>query len=172
MQTSRKIALALLALLGSQLGPVVSARAAEAPLPEAIAAPGLTVVLTAHAEGQQIYECKAGSDGKLAWGFREPQATLTADGKIVGRHFAGPTWELTDGSAVVGKAIGSAPGATANDVAWLKLEAVSHKGSGTFSDVTTVQRINTVGGQLKDECDRPGTTRGMPYTADYVFLRK
>ena len=31
---------------------------------------------------------------------------------------------------------------------------------------------NTVGGVLNDTCDRPGTTRGMPYTADYVFLRK
>jgi Protein of unknown function (DUF3455) len=35
-----------------------------------------------------------------------------------------------------------------------------------------VQRINTVGGKLEDTCDRPGTTRGMPYTADYIFLRK
>ncbi|MGA7803140.1 DUF3455 domain-containing protein, partial [Bradyrhizobium sp.] len=140
--------------------------------PEAIAAPGLTAVLTAHATGQQIYECKAGADGKLAWTFREPQATLVADGKVVGHHFAGPTWELKDGSAITGKVAGSAPGATANDVAWLKLDVATHKGSGTFSDVTTVQRINTVGGVLKDACDRPGTTRGMPYTADYVFLRK
>ena len=172
MQISGKTALALLALLGSQFGSRFSALAAETSLPDAIAAPGLTVVLTARARGQQIYECKAGSDGKLAWAFREPQATLTADGKVVGRHYAGPTWELADGSAVVGKAIANAPGAAANDIAWLKLEAVSHKGGGTFSDITTVQRINTVGGKLDDTCDRPGTKRGMPYTADYVFLRK
>src|SRR6267154_5875880 len=98
--------------------------------------------------------------------------TATTEIYTLSLHDALPTWELADGSAVVGKAIGNAPGATANDIAWLKLEAVSHKGNGTFSDVTTVQRINTVGGQLKDECDRPGTTRGMPYPADYVFLRK
>jgi len=55
---------------------------------------------------------------------------------------------------------------------WLKLEAASHRGSGTLSEVTAVQRINTVGGKLDDTCDRPGTTRGMPYAADYVFLRK
>jgi hypothetical protein len=146
--------------------------AGHAEVPEAIAATGETHVLTVHAEGAQVYECKAGADGKLAWAFREPQATLTVDSKVVGRHYAGPTWELSDGSAVVGKAIGNAPGGTANDIAWLKLEAVSHKGSGTLADVSMVQRINTVGGQLKDECDRPGTTRGMPYAADYVFLRK
>jgi Protein of unknown function (DUF3455) len=172
MKIFQKTALVVLSLLGSQLGSVFGAAAAETPLPDAIAAPGLTVVLTTRAQGQQIYECKAGSDGKLAWAFREPQATLTADGKIVGRHYAGPTWELADGSAVVGKAVGNAPGATSNDIAWLKLEAVSHKGSGTLADVTMVQRINTVGGKLDDSCDRPGATRGMPYTADYIFLRK
>ena len=78
-------------------------------LPGAIAAPGETVVLTAHAEGAQVYECKAGADGKLAWPFREPIATLMADGKTVGRHYAGPNWEHVDGSAVTGKAAGKRP---------------------------------------------------------------
>jgi hypothetical protein len=152
--------------------PLVSAPAAETPLPEALAAPGETVVLTAHAEGMQTYECKAGTDGRLAWAFREPVATLVADHKIVGRHFAGPTWLLSGGSAVVGKVAASTPGATANDIAWLKLDVVSRSGSGMLSNVTTVQRINTVGGQLDGACDRPGDGRSIPYTADYVFLRK
>ena len=56
----------------------MNARAAETPLPDAIAAPGETVVLTLHAEGAQVYDCKAGSDGKSAWAFREPIATLMA----------------------------------------------------------------------------------------------
>jgi hypothetical protein len=143
------------------------------PIPDALAAPGTVPVLTAHAEGEQIYECKAGADGKLAWAFREPKATLTADGKIVGKHYAGPTWELNDGSAVVGKAVANVSGKTANDVAWLKLDAITHRGNGgTLADVTTVQRIDTVGGQLAGACDKAGETRGMPYTADYVFLRK
>src|SRR2546430_5899873 len=152
--------------------PLVSAHAAETPLPEALAAPGEAIVLKAHAVGMQTYECKAGTDGRLAWAFREPVATLIADDKIVGRHFAGPTWQLSDGSAVVGKVIASAPGAAANDIAWLKLDVVSRRGSGVLSDVTTVQRINTVGGKLDDACDRPGDSHSMPYTAGYVFLRK
>jgi len=168
MALSGKAALALLLFLGSVLG----ASAAQTPLPEALAAPGETVVLTVHAEGAQVYECKAGNDGKLAWAFREPLATLMADDKIVGRHYAGPTWELSDGSAVAGKVAASAPGATAKDIAWLKLDVVSRRGSGMLSNVTTVQRINTVGGKLDDACDRPGDSRSMPYTADYVFLRK
>jgi hypothetical protein len=152
--------------------PLVSAPAAETPLPEALATPGETVVLTAHAVGMQIYECKAGTDGKLVWAFREPATTLVADDKIVGRHFAGPTWQLNDGSAVVGKVTASTPGATAKDIAWLKLDVVSRRGSGMLSNVTTVQRINTVGGELDDACDRSGDSRSMPYTADYAFLRK
>jgi hypothetical protein len=149
-----------------------NAHAAETPLPAAIAAPGEAVVLTAHAEGAQVYECKAGSDGKLAWAFREPIATLLVDGKTVGRHYAGPSWEHSDGSAVAGKAIGTAPGATASDIPWLKLEVISHRGSGVLSSVTTVQRINTQGGKLEGACDKAGTYRSAPYSAEYVFLRK
>jgi Protein of unknown function (DUF3455) len=164
----RNGALALVLLSGS----LASASAAETPLPDAIAAPGATVVLTVHAEGAQVYECKAGTDGRLTWAFREPIATLMADGKTVGRHYAGPNWEHSDGSAVVGKAIGNAPGATASDIPWLKLEVVSKRGSGVLSSVTTVQRINTKGGNLEGACDNAGTYRSAPYSADYVFLRK
>jgi hypothetical protein len=105
-------------------------------------------------------------------GFREPIATLLADGKTVGRHYSGPNWEHSDGSAVVGKAAGNAPGTTANDIPWLKLEVVSHRGSGILAGVTTVQRINTMGGKLEGACDKAGTFKSAPYSADYVFLRK
>ena len=162
----RTAALAFAVLSGSLAG----ATAAE--LPDAIAAPGESVVLSVHAEGAQVYECKAGTDGKLSWAFREPIATLMADGKTVGRHYAGPNWEDVDGSAVTGKAIGNAPGATANDIAWLKLDVVTHRGSGVLSGVDMVQRINTMGGQLAGACDKAGATKSAPYSADYVFLRK
>jgi hypothetical protein len=160
--------LALLLLSGS----LVSAPAAETPLPDAIAAPGATVVLSVHAEGAQVYECKAGADGKLGWAFREPIATLLADGKTVGRHYAGPNWEHSDGSAVVGKVAASAPGAAPNDIAWLKLDVVSSRGSGVLTGVTIVQRINTQGGKFEGSCDKAGATHSAPYSADYVFLRK
>ena len=166
MPLVRAAALALL-LAGS----LVAARA-ETPLPDAIAAPGETIVLTAHAEGAQIYDCKAGADGKLAFAFREPIATLLVDGKTVGRHYAGPNWEYSDGSAVVGKVTGSAPGAAANDIPWLKLTVISQRGNGTLTGVTTVQRINTSGGKLDGPCDKAGSYRSVPYSADYVFLRK
>jgi hypothetical protein len=166
MPLIRTVALAFMALSGSLPG------AAAAELPDTIAAPGETAVLSVHAEGAQVYECKAGTDGKLSWAFREPIATLMADGKTVGRHYAGPNWEDTDGSAVTGKVIGNAPGATPNDIAWLKLDVTAHRGGGILSAVNTVQRINTMGGALAGACDKPGATRSAPYSAEYVFLKK
>jgi Protein of unknown function (DUF3455) len=145
---------------------------AQTPLPDAIAAPGETVVLTLHAEGAQVYECKAGADGKLSWVFREPIATLLQGGTTVGRHYAGPNWEHIDGSAVAGKAVGNAPGTTQKDIPWLKLEVTSHRGSGILSGVTTVLRINTLGGKLEGACDGNGKFQNAPYSADYVLLRK
>jgi hypothetical protein len=168
LQDSRKAAFVSLLLLGVP----ACALADDKPLPAAIAAPGETVVLKVHAIGLQYYDCKPGTDGKLAWTFNSPQATLMVNDKVVGHHAPGPTWELADGSSITAKTAGNAPGAGPNDVAWLKLEVNSHKGSGQLSDVATVQRINTVGGVLKGACDNDKLGRGMPYSADYVFLRK
>ena len=66
----------------------------------------------------------------------------------------------------------SAPGKTASDIPWLKLEVTAHRGSGTLSGVTTVQRINTQGGVHTGGCDRAGAFHSAPYAADYVFLKK
>ena len=168
MPFPRRSVFALLLLSGS----LVSVDAAEAPLPAAIAAPGETVVLTVHAEGGQVYECKAGADGKLAFAFREPIATLIVDGKTIGRHYAGPNWEHSDGSAVTAKAAGNAPGATGEDIPWLKLEVTASRGNGVLSGVATVLRINTRGGKLEGPCDKAGSFKSAPYAAEYVFLRK
>jgi hypothetical protein len=167
MPLLRSATVAVFSLLAS----LVSA-SAQTPLPDAIAAPGETIVLTLHAEGAQVYECKTSPDGALAWALREPIATLFSDGKTVGRHYAGPNWEYSDGSAVVGQVVGTAPGQVAMDIPWLKLAVASRRGNGVLSPVTTVQRINTVGGKLNGACYKAGTYESVPYSADYVFLRK
>jgi hypothetical protein len=152
--------------------PMMFAAPVMAQVPQSIAAPGETTVATFHAEGAQIYECKTGADGKLAWAFREPIATLVRDGKTVGRHYAGPNWEHMDGSAVTAKAAGNAPGKTAGDIPWLKLEVTAQRGTGTLTGVTTVQRINTAGGVFTGACEKAGALHSAPYSADYVFLKK
>jgi hypothetical protein len=160
-------------LLAVFLVPSLSAVAqVSTPLPAAIAAPGEKTVAAFHAEGAQIYQCKAGPDSKLAWQAREPIATLLLNGETVGRHYAGPNWEHVDGSAVAAKVAASAPGATSNDIPWLRLEVTTARGNGMLHGVTTVQRINTRGGVAQGPCDDAGAYRSVPYSADYVFLSK
>ena len=146
--------------------------AAHAQQPEAIMVQGETMVATIHAQGAQVYECKADASGALGWQFREPVATLLANGKTLGRHYAGPTWELADGSAIVAKVAASAPGAEATDIPLLKLAVVSHKGSGLLTGVDTIQRLNTKGGVAKGPCDAAGAFLSVPYSADYAFYKK
>ena len=151
---------------------VAAAATADAQQAAGIAAPNESTVLTVHAEGAQIYDCKATADGKLAWQFREPIAALFVSGKTVGRHFAGPSWELVDGSAVTGKVAARADGATAKDIPLLRLDATSHHGVGQLAGVTTIQKLNTKGGVVEGSCDAAGTFLAAPYSADYTFLKK
>ena len=64
-----------------------------ADLPDTILAKGEVAVRQVHAEGAQIYQCEAEASGRIAWQFREPIASLFSDGKTVGIHYVGPTWE-------------------------------------------------------------------------------
>jgi hypothetical protein len=164
--------LKLISVTASLIAGTLIAGEASAQMPDAIAAPGETKVVALSGQGAQVYECKAGANGKLAWTLREPIATLMLDGKTVGRHYAGPNWDYEDGSGVSANPVGNAPGKTANDVPWLKLEVTAHRGSGTLTGVTTVQRINTQGGVITGTCNKAGAFRSAPYSAEYVFLRR
>jgi hypothetical protein len=159
-----------LALLTVALLPI---QAAAAELPAAISAPGETLVASVHAVGSQVYECKSDpAAGTLTWQFREPIATLFISGKTVGRHYAGPNWELIDGSTVQGKVAGRAAAASKSDIPLLKLDVAARRGEGRLSDVTTIQRINTKGGVAEGGCKEAGAFLSVPYTADYAFFSK
>jgi hypothetical protein len=124
--------------------------------------------------GVQIYICNATATG-FAWTFVAPQANLLDDcDKLVGTHFIGPTWQGNDGSFVVGaKAAGANVDPSA--VPWLLLKATSNGPiAGKFSDVTSIQRLSTVGGIAPSTpCDASnlGSISQVPYTAQYVFYK-
>jgi hypothetical protein len=134
--------------------------------------------LGVHAKGVQIYECGPSKDkaSVLTWNFKAPEATLAdGDGKPVGLHYAGPTWEGLDGSKVVGQVKASAPSADPDSIPWLLLDAKSNFGTGTFARVGAIQRVVTHGGKAPAEgCDsaRVGSELRVPYTADYFFYNK
>jgi hypothetical protein len=146
--------------------------AAATELPDAIAAPGQVLVARTYAVGAQVYECKYDVADNLIWQLREPIATLFIAGRTIGRHYAGPTWELSDGSVVSGRVAGRAPAEKASDIPLLKLDASMHRGGGQLADVTTIQRFNTRGGVAEGICELPGTVVSVPYTAEYAFYRK
>lgn len=160
-------------LLSAALG----AGAAD-PVPDNLAPPsGFTRVLQAEASGVQIYRCKArptsgaGAAGAQGvWRLEAPRANLTdAQGTAI-RHYAGPTWEASDGSKVTGKVIASANAPQPDAVAWLLLSAEPAGGSGRLARVRAVQRLYTSGGKApKTACDRIGETLEVPYRATYVF---
>lgn len=124
--------------------------------------------------GVQIYRCEAKSAaGGLEWHFIAPDAVLfDRQNQVAGKHYAGPTWEATDGSHIVAKVKARAPAREANAIPWLLLETVTSKGPGLLSGITSVQRINTVGGiEPTEVCQATlmGTERRVPYRATYYF---
>src|SRR5438132_10648805 len=101
------------------------------------------------AKGVQIYECRARKDqvGAYEWAFVAAEADLfDGHGGRIGRHYAGPHWESTDGSKVQGTVKERADAPVANSIPWLLLAANSAGPAGAFSKVTSIQRVNTAGG--------------------------
>ncbi len=133
------------------------------------------------AEGVQIYRCTNTATGP-AWVFESPDALLRStdscddegDHPIVGHHYAGPTWEFKDRSTVVGVKAAAAPAPVATAIPWLLLNAVSHAGSGRFTEVTSIQRMDTEGGLAPGTgCDATTINAAVrvPYTANYYLYR-
>ncbi len=135
-----------------------------------------SLALIVPARGVQIYECRARTDqaGAYDWAFVAPEADLLdARGAKIGRHYAGPHWEATDGSKIVGTVKERADAPAAGAIPWLLLAAKSVGPEGSFSKVTSIQRVNTVGGVApKTDCSQAtaGTPARVGYTADYYFF--
>jgi hypothetical protein len=133
-----------------------------------------SMTLIVPAKGVQIYECRASKAGGYEWAFVGPEAELfDTTGERIGRHYAGPHWEAADGSKVAAKLIARADAPKAGDIPWLLLGAKSVGPEGSFSKVTSIQRVNTVGGVApKAGCSEgnAGTPARIPYTADYYFF--
>jgi len=145
-------------------------------LPPSLAVPaGQVLVLKLRGNGVQIYECRAAQDDarRFGWALKAPEAKLLDErGSPIGRHYGGPTWELADGSRVVGEMKARVDSPDGNAIPWLLLDAKAHYGSGVLSHVASVQRLNTSGGKAPaDGCDsaHAGEERRVAYTADYYF---
>lgn len=172
------LALVLLVLGQAQSLPLAAAASAGEPpaVPGAIAVPaGSALLFSSQARGVQIYECVSG-----LWALHAPRALLfdPETRQPVGVHYggvdrgaaAGPWWESTlDGSRVRGARVDGAPSPHPDSIPLLLLQVVQREGSGVFSPVTHIQRLNTVGGVAPSGGCDPSARRSVPYTADYYF---
>lgn len=130
---------------------------------------------TWHAVGSQIYECRTDAKGGWAWVLIAPEADLfNQKDEKVGTHGAGPGWTALDGSHSVGTVKARANGERPADIPLLLLSAKSSGGVGKMASVTSVQRLNTEGGNAPARgCAAPtdaGKRIKEGYTADYVFF--
>jgi hypothetical protein len=175
----KRLLIAALAALAAAIPAAAIAGPAAPDVPDEIAVTGPhKPYLIAHADGVQIYDCMSVPGGH-AWRLAAPRATLTDDqGKTIGSHYGGPTWEARDGSKVVGKRDGfKTVDPTAID--WLRLAAESTTAGADgdrFQGTSYIQRINTVGGLAPPapDCneDTLAERREIPYSADYVFFKE
>jgi hypothetical protein len=164
--------------------PVALAACASAPkmsmvdnasLPEAVRAPaGTTQKMWTVGAGEITYECREKKDmaGQFEWAFVAPVATLKNQaGAVVGKYYAGPTWESADGSKVTGKQLAVAPAAPGN----IPLQLVKTDpavGMGAMQGISHIQRLQTVGGVAPAAAcmmANKGERRQVAYQADYVF---
>jgi hypothetical protein len=161
-----------LALSASLLGAVVAAQ--ETAVPAALRPPeGMVPLFRVRAEGVQVYECKAGGEGRRPeWVLKGPDAELFDErGEKVGKHYGGPTWEDKDGSKIVAEKVAAhdAPGGA---VAWLLLRVKTREGAGRMAAVTYVQRLDTWAGQSPPAPTMAdvGRTVRVKYEATDVFF--
>jgi hypothetical protein len=144
-------------------------------VPAALLPPaGQEPFLRVHATGVQVYECatKADAPSGWAWQFRSPEAALAdAAGKIIGRHFAGPSWTSNDGATIVGQVSASVP---AQHKGGLLLTIKSRDGQGPMTQTASVQRLDTEGGVAPSTACSAANAKQVErvgYTATYVFWR-
>jgi Protein of unknown function (DUF3455) len=144
-------------------------------MPSTLVPEGETARFTYAAVGVQIYECRL-VDGKPAWAFVAPEADLfDATGRRVGKHYAGPSWESDDGSKIVGSLKARADATRPGAIPHLLITAKAETRAGIFANVTSLQRINTLGGVAPSTaCTSAdiGKQSRVYYSADYRYFSR
>jgi uncharacterized protein DUF3455 len=134
---------------------------------------GSVLLLEVMADGVQIYTCEA-KGSLFQWAFKAPEANLfDKQGRQIGTHFAGPTWKMADGSAVVGEVVAKADAPERDAVQWLLLGAKAHEGQGILAQAAYIRRTDTRGGIAPTTgCDAGHVSEQarMRYAATYQFF--
>ena len=141
-------------------------------IPDALkVSPNETLLFAVKGKGTQIYEAVPKKDNPKEYEWTHvPEAQLyDFEGNHVGHHYAGPWWESTDGSKVLCDLKAHAEPQNKGAAPWLLLIVKKHEGQGVYSDVTSIRRMDTVGGGEPADASqvKPGQKVSVPYTATY-----
>jgi hypothetical protein len=147
---------------------------ASAQVPTQLIPPaGNVEVLRLHGDGVQIYVStpNPSNPSQFVWTFTAPSADLSNNGgHSMGSHYVGPTWEANNGSLVKGTKIAGVT-VDSSAIPWLLLRGRDWAGHGMFSEVTYIQRLDTVGGLAPSWTPTAaGIEVDVHYTATYVFF--
>ena len=128
-------------------------------------------------EGTHAFECRplASDPNRFAWAFATPNVTLYDAGRPVARHAAENTWEATGDRSSVSGTARSRQDAGASNLPWLLFRTQSTPDAGLFAGVTSIQRVNTLGGVAPEAgCDASnvGKEARVVVAADYYFYRR
>lgn len=108
------------------------------------------------------------------WTLKAPEALLYDDrGQEVGHHYGGPSWELKDGSKIVGQLQSKVDAPQTDAIPWLLLQVKSREGNGVLSSTNWIQRVNTADGKVPTTgCNAANQNQEIRvgYSADYYFL--
>ncbi|MNR82195.1 hypothetical protein D3C72_129500 [compost metagenome] len=144
--------------------------------PAAVTVPaGNKVVMKTVGIGDLTYQCraKANMTDAFEWVLAGPDAILYDGNKnAVGKYYGGPTWEANDGSKVTGKQVAVSP--NPGSIPLQLVQANPSMGKGAMTDITYIQRLNTVGGAAPATpcgASNAGAKQIVKYQADYVFYR-
>jgi hypothetical protein len=179
MKVASQIIIAALATYALEHCTLAKAAEGHPIVPAALSVPdGYLVKMKFNASGVQIYRCLSSTQNanQFIWSFIAPEAKLyTETGEVIGSHYAGPTWEVSDGRKVVGKLSAKTPAPDGNSIPWLLLIA-DDESADTFLDrIAFVQRLNTKGGSAPASgCSNEVANAEVriPYSADYYFYVK
>jgi hypothetical protein len=176
MTKQKATAILFSALVTICTGGAIVVAASVPSVPEGLKVPSTQMLaIKAHGIGVQIYECRENKSdpSKYGWVLKTPKADLFDNtNKQIGKHYAGPTWESSDGSIVVGEVVAPYNSPDINSIPWLLLRAKSNSGSGVFSRIVSIQRVDTSGGKAPEEgCGKEqiGKEIQVPYQAMYYF---
>jgi hypothetical protein len=129
------------------------------------------------ASGAHVYHCKQtpNDPNAYAWYFTAPDATLYEGTRTIGTHTSVNLWESASDRSSVAGVVRSTQSAGVDALPWALYRAQPLAVSGMFAGVTSIQRVNTVGGAAPAtgcSAANDGAESRVAFTADYYFYKR